>query len=57
MQQVFVDVESHEMKDRPEEHLHLTKTVHTVPSDMTVNEYPSEKRTMLKSLASDSTVA
>ncbi|KAI0795318.1 hypothetical protein BC629DRAFT_1592810 [Irpex lacteus] len=57
VQQVFVDVESHEMKDRPEEHLHLTKTVHTVPSDMTVNEYPSEKRTMLKSLASDSTVA
>ncbi|KAI0084805.1 hypothetical protein BDY19DRAFT_997371 [Irpex rosettiformis] len=56
IQQVFVDVESHEMKDRSEEH--LAKTVRTVPSDMTVNDYSSEKRTILsKSLPSDASVA
>ncbi|KAI0693966.1 hypothetical protein BC835DRAFT_1415596 [Cytidiella melzeri] len=51
VQQVFIDVESHEMKDRPEEQISLKKSV---PSNTTVNEYPSEK--LLRSMPSESSV-
>ncbi|KAI0338912.1 hypothetical protein BDW22DRAFT_1432128 [Trametopsis cervina] len=44
VQQVFIDVESHELKERADEQHTVHKVVHSVPSDLSVNEFPAEKR-------------